>query len=186
MNITIRLANIDDIPALEELITSSVTGLSADYYTRSQIESALSHVFGVDSQLIADETYFVAESDNNIAGAGGWSKRKTLYGGDQRKGTQPDPLLDPLKEPARIRAFYIDPLWSRRGVGTMILEACEDAARSAGFERVELAATLPGVPFYLARGYSKGEEIRIDLPDGEWLETVRMSRSLLGDERTPS
>ncbi|HKO96956.1 MAG TPA: GNAT family N-acetyltransferase [Pyrinomonadaceae bacterium] len=178
MNVTIRLATIKDIPTLETLIVNSVTLLSSNYYTPKQIESGLAHVFGVDSQLIADSTYFIAELENQIAGAGGWSKRKTLFGGDQRKGEQPDPLLDPLIEPARIRAFYIDPHWSRRGIGTALLQACEDAARRNGFNRVELAATLPGVPFYLARGYESGEPIRIETPDGEWIETIRMSCDL--------
>ena len=178
MSITIRLATVDDIPALQALITESVSLLSANYYTSKQIESGLQHVFGVDTQLIIDGTYFIAESQNQTVGAGGWSKRRTLFGGDQRKRDQADPLLDPAREAARIRAFYIHPQWSRRGVGTMILQTCEDAAREAGFKRVELAATLPGEPFYLARGYEKCEEIGIDTPDGESLATFRMTRNL--------
>ena len=178
MTITIRLATFDDIPELQKLIAESVSLLSNDYYTSKQIESGLQHVFGVDTQLIMDATYFIAESENRIMGAGGWSKRRTLYGGDQRKSDQDDPLLDPASEAARIRAFYIHPQWSRRGVGTMILQTCENAAREAGFKRVELAATLPGEPFYLARGYEKGEKIPIDTPDGESLVTFRMSREL--------
>jgi GNAT superfamily N-acetyltransferase len=178
MKITIRLAEVDDISQLQQLITESVTHLGANYYTLKQIESGLLHVFGVDTQLIQDGTYFIAELENKIVGAGGWSKRKTLYGGDQRKSDQSDPLLDPAIEAARIRAFYIHPRFSRRGVGTMILQACEDAARAAGFKRIELAATLPGEPFYLARGYQKAEEIPIETPDGESLATFRMTRSL--------
>ena len=177
-NIIIRLATSDDIPTLEHLIKDSVTSLSTNYYTQEQIESGLSHVFGVDSQLIADGTYFVAECEMEVVGAGGWSKRKTLYGGDQRKGATPDSLLDPLNEPARIRAFYIHPNWSRRGIATSILNACEDAARRGGFKRVELAATLPGVPFYLARGYTKGETIPIETPDGGSFDTILMTRDL--------
>lgn len=179
MNITIRLATSDDIPTLENLIKVSVTSLSANYYTPEQIESGLSHVFGVDSQLIADETYFVAECNHEIVGAGGWSKRKTLYGGDQRKGAGADPLLNPLREAARIRAFYIHPAWSRRGVGTAILNACEEAALASGFLRLELAATLPGVPFYLARGYTKGDRIPIETPDGRSFDTILMTRNLV-------
>jgi N-acetylglutamate synthase-like GNAT family acetyltransferase len=178
MGITIRLATTDDIPALQELIRESVSLLGANYYTSRQIESGLQHVFGVDTQLILDETYFIAESQNTIVGAGGWSKRRTLYGGDQRKSDQAEPLLDPASEAARIRAFYIHPESSRRGIGTLILKACEDAAREAGFKCLELAATLPGEPFYLARGYQKGEEILIDTPDGESLPTFRMMREL--------
>jgi N-acetylglutamate synthase-like GNAT family acetyltransferase len=178
MSITIRLATVDDIPELQKLITESVSLLGANYYTSKQIESGLQHVFGVDTQLILDSTYFIAESQSQIVGAGGWSKRRTLYGGDQRKSGQADPLLDPATEAARIRAFYIHPRWSRRGIGTRVLHACENAAREAGFKRVELAATLPGEPFYLARGYQKGEEISIDTPDGESLATFRMTREL--------
>ncbi len=178
MNTIIRLATNQDIPRLQQLIKDSVTSLSVSYYTVEQIESGLSHVFGVDSQLIADGTYFVAESGMEIIGAGGWSKRKTLYGGDQRKGASPDPPLDPLIEPARIRAFYIHPAWSRRGVGTAILNACEEAARASGFQRLELAATLPGVPFYLARGYTKGDTIPIETPDGGSFDTILMTRDL--------
>ena len=178
MTITIRAATGDDIPELQKLITESVSRLSASYYTSRQIESGLQHVFGVDTQLILDGTYFIAESKNQILGAGGWSKRKTLFGGDQRKSNDNDPLLDPATEAARIRAFYIYSRYSRRGVGTMILQACEDAARRAGFKSVELAATLPGEPFYLARGYRKCEEILIDTPDGQSLATFRMTRDL--------
>lgn len=174
----IRLATIEDVPALQHLIQESVRGLSAKYYSPQQIESALHHVFGVDTQLIIDETYFIAEADGQIAGAGGWSKRKTLFGGDQARSNRVDSLLNPKIQPARIRAFYIHPNWSRRGIGSMILDACEEAARASGFKRVELASTLPGVPFYLSRGYDKGEEIRINMDDGELLITFRMTNRL--------
>ena len=178
MNIQIRLATMQDIPALRELIRESVTGLSVRYYSPAQIASALSHVFGVDTQLIQDETYFVAEVENQIAGSGGWSRRKTLFGGDQSKPDQIDPLLDPATEAARIRAFYVHPEWSRKGIGSRILEACEDAAQKAGFTRVELVATLPGEPLYLARGYEKAEAIQIETPDGESLPAFRMTKTL--------
>ncbi len=178
MNLIIRLATMDDIPVLEELIRDSVRGLSDSYYSPQQIESALVHVFGVDTQLILDGTYFIAELGGQIAGSGGWSKRETLFGGDQSKADRIDSLLDPSSKPARIRAFYIHPNWSRRGIGTLILKSCEDAAREAGFRRVELASTLPGIPFYLARGYEKGEEVRIEMADGQLLSTFRMTRLL--------
>ena len=174
----VRLATRTDIPALKHLIHESVRGLSATYYSPQQIESALQHVFGVDTQLINDETYFIAEDETQIAGAGGWSKRKTVFGGDQSKSSRVDSLLEPSSEPARIRAFYIHPGWSRRGIGSLLLQACEDAARAAGFRRVELASTLPGVPFYLSRGYEKHEEIPINMKDGELLVTIRMSKTL--------
>jgi N-acetylglutamate synthase-like GNAT family acetyltransferase len=178
MNITIRVATIEDIPALQELIRESVGVLSAQYYSSKQIASGLSHVFGVDTQLILDRTYFLAEVEKQIVGSGGWSKRKTLFGGDQSKPDHGDPLLDPGKEAARIRAFYVHPQWSRKGVASLILKSCEDAARNAGFQHVELAATLPGVPFYLACGYTKAEEIAIETPDGESLPAFRMTKSL--------
>ncbi len=178
MIVNIRLATIADIPALRELIRESVSELSANYYSSVQIERALSHVFGVDTQLILDQTYFVAEVENQIAGSGGWSKRKTLFGGDQRKSSRIDRLLDPGTEAARIRAFYVHPRWSRRGVGSKLLKSCEDAARLAGFNRVELVATLPGEPLYLAKGYEKAEAVEIETPDAESLSAFRMTKSL--------
>lgn len=181
---------MDDVSALQELIRESVSVLSAQYYTSKQIDGALSHVFGVDTQLILDGTYFIAEVEGQIAGSGGWSKRKTLFGGDQAKANRvselldssldsaSDALLDPAKDAARIRAFYVHPQWSRKGIGSLILKSCEEAARSQGFHHVELAATLPGVPFYRARGYQEADEIPIEMPDGESLPTLRMTRSL--------
>jgi N-acetylglutamate synthase-like GNAT family acetyltransferase len=178
MSIEIRLATETDILAIQELIRESVSALSAGYYTSTQIASALSHVFGVDTQLILDETYFVAGVENSIVGSGGWSKRATLFGGDQSKLAGVDRLLDPEKEAARIRAFYVHPQWSRRGIASRILESCEDAARKAGFSRIELVATLPGEPLYLARGYEKAEPIQIETADGESLAAFRMTKCL--------
>lgn len=178
MNFQIRLATIADIPKLEELIRESVSGLSEEYYTSEQIASALSHVFGVDTQLILDGTYFVAEVESELAGSGGWSKRKTLFGGDQSKTNRIDPLLDPSADSARIRAFYVHPRWSRKGVGSRILAACEDAARRAGFSKIELMATLPGEPLYTAKGYEKSAAMTIETPDGESLPAFRMTKSL--------
>ena len=178
MNLQIRLAILADIPALEELIRESVSVLSAEYYTSRQIASALSHVFGVDTQLILDGTYFVAEIDGELAGSGGWSKRATLFGGDESKADRLDPLLDPATEAARIRAFYVHPRWSRKGVGSRLLKACEDAARVAGFSRIELVATLPGEPLYTAKGYEKAEAMQIETPDGQSLPAFRMTRML--------
>ena len=186
MNVHIRLATIEDVPALQELIRASVSILSEQYYTSKQISSALSHVFGVDTQLILDGTYFIAEVERQVAGSGGWSERKTLFGGDQAKAdrvesltaTSLDALLDPATDAARIRAFYVDPRWSRQGIASLILKSCEEAAVDAGFKRVELAATLPGEPFYLARGYEKGEEISIETPDGQSFSTFRMTKAL--------
>jgi GNAT superfamily N-acetyltransferase len=177
MDIDLRLATAEDVPAIRELIPLSVRALSENYYTPDQIESALAHVFGVDTQLINDGTYFVAESEGQLVGAGGWSKRQTLYGGDQTKA-QSDPLLDPTQHAARIRAFYVHPGWARRGIGRRIIQACEDAARNAGFTRIELGSTLPGEPLYTAMGYTVTEWFDIPLPDGEALPAARMYKML--------
>jgi GNAT superfamily N-acetyltransferase len=177
MDIAIRVATAADIPAIRELIPLSVRRLSAEYNTPAQIESALAHIFGVDTQLIADGTYFVVESAGQLVGAGGWSKRKTLYGGDQAK-TEADPLLDPAHDAARVRAFYVHPDWARRGIGTRIIRACEAAAQEAGFTRMELGATLPGEPFYAAMGYRAGERTEAPMPTGEFLPVIVMDKSL--------
>src|SRR5262245_32851098 len=178
MQVSIRTARPEDAPALERLLRRSVRGLSAGYYTPSQIESALIYVFGIDTQLIADGTYFVAElvdESGRIVGCGGWSKWRTLYGGDQMKSGEDD-LLDPATEAARIRAFFIDPDFARRGVGRKLLEACEKAAAANGFKRFELGATLPGEPMYAAVGYAAIERIDHAMPDGEVLPVVKMQK----------
>lgn len=166
---------MEDIPALRELIAASVRELSEGYYTPRQVEAALVYVFGVDTQLIEDGTYFVAEGDGEIAGAGGWSKRMTLYGGDQTKG-EADPLLDPEKDAARIRAFFVHPRWARRGIGRRLIEMCEEAAKEAGFRRLEMGATLPGEPLYRAMGYEAGERIDAHMPGGETLPIIKMEK----------
>ncbi len=176
-SIIIRPATLDDVAALRELIRESVQGLSKEYYSATQVQSALVQVFGVDSQLIIDGTYFIAEINQQLAGSGGWSKRKTLFGGDQFKSDQ-DELLDPATEAARIRAFYVHPSWSRRGVGASLIGVCENAARDAGFSRIELVATLPGVPLYLANGYSIIRDSPISLADGQSLGAFLMAKDL--------
>jgi GNAT superfamily N-acetyltransferase len=177
--VTLRLATSQDIPALQNLIDQSVRALSIDYYSPAQIEGALTNVFGVDTQLIADQTYFVAEAGEQIVGGGGWSKRHTLFGGDQAKSSETDSLLNPGEQPARLRAFYVHPKWSRRGVGRLITKACEAAARNAGFTSVELIATLPGQPLYEANGYEIVCPFEIPLPDGLSLPAFRMAKSLI-------
>jgi GNAT superfamily N-acetyltransferase len=172
----IRQAVPADVPSLRSLIEASVRGLQTADYTPNQIEGALESVFGVDSQLIADGTYFVAESENSgIAGCGGWSKHRTLFGGDQWTRREDD-LLDPKRDAAKIRAFFVHPAWARRGIGTLILEACESAALAAGFTRFEMGATLTGVPLYLARGYIACERLAVPLSNGEALPIVRMEK----------
>ena len=179
MPLEIRLATLADIPRLRELIRDSVSVLSDQYYSSVQIESALSYVFGVDTQLIVDGTYFVAQLEKQIAGCGGWSKRKTLFGGDQTKADGIDELLDPVTEAARIRAFYVHPQFARQGVGTRILKACEDAATAAGFAKLELIATLPGEPLYSASGYTNLGPFEIPLPGGTSLPAFRMEKRFM-------
>src|SRR5712692_5845776 len=189
-NIHLRLAVPEDVPALRKLIDKSVRGLQTLDYTPAQIEGALQTVFGVDSQLIADGTYIVAEAERNaiaraeaapepaeliIAGCGGWSKRKTLYGSDHWTGRE-DALLDPLRDAAKIRAFFIHPDWARRGVGSMILQACEDAARAAGFSRYEMGATLTGAKLFGVKGYVAVKPISIPLVNGESLPVIHMEK----------
>ncbi|MBV9878999.1 MAG: GNAT family N-acetyltransferase [Gemmatirosa sp.] len=174
----VRLATHDDLPALRALIDRSVRGLSADVYDARQIDSALVHVFGPDTRLIDDGTYYVIVDDGGaLLAGGGWSRRRTLFGGDQMKGVE-DPLLDPATEPARIRAFFVDPSAARRGLGRRLLETCRDAAAAAGFRSLALAATLPGVPLYAALGFVEVERFVQVMPDGVGLPLVRMTRGI--------
>ena len=190
MSFLVRTATPEDIPHLREIIESSVRTLQANDYTPTQIEAALHSVYGVDTQLIADGTYFAVEvaapspqvtSHESRATApiacGGWSKRKTLYGGDQYAQRE-DSLLDPARDAAKIRAFFVHPQYARRGIGTLILEACENAARAAGFTRLEMGATLSGVAFYRAKGYAPLENLRVPLSNGEMLPIVTMSKEI--------
>jgi GNAT superfamily N-acetyltransferase len=172
-----RAARHEDIPRIERLIERSVRGLSVAHYDAAQIESALRFIFGVDSQLIDDGTYHVIEADGELAAAGGWSRRRTLFGGDQWKHGADEPL-DPSRERARIRAFFVDPAWSRRGLGRSLYDACLRDALAAGFRRLELMATLPGEPLYRALGFMADERIELALPDGVRVPLVRMSRPI--------
>lgn len=173
----LRVARPSDVPALQELIAASVRSLSAGFYTPRQAESGLRYVFGVDSQLIADGSYYVIEDEQGIVAAGGWSRRRTLYGGDQMKGGE-DQLLDPASESARIRAFFVAPRAARRGLGRRLYDECAAAAARAGFTSLELVATMPGVPLYRALGFSMGETYSVALPDGVDLPVARMYRAL--------
>jgi GNAT superfamily N-acetyltransferase len=175
MNLTLRQAVSADVPVLRVLIDASVRGLQAGDYTPAQIEGALETVYGVDSQLIADGTYFVIEAQKIIVGCGGWSKHKTLFGGDGWTARE-DSLLDPQHDAAKIRAFFVHPGWVRRGIGSMILEACEKAATAAGFTRMEMGATLTGVPLYRARGYVALQTLDVPLQNGESIKVVRMEK----------
>jgi GNAT superfamily N-acetyltransferase len=180
---TIRLsvATREDIPGLSALIVESARLLSRGFYSDEEAESAIKFVFGVDTALVDDGTYYVAHFDDALAGCGGWSRRNTLYGGDQRPVGEAS-LLDPTKEAARIRAFFVAPAAARRGIGRHLLAACELAARAAGFQSLTLMATLPGVPFYRALGFSPDEDVVDVLPDGTPLRFVRMSKRI-GDRQ---
>lgn len=158
----IRPARLDEIPALEGLITASARNLSQGFYTPAQTEAAIAHVFGVDSELVADGTYLIVEgADGEPLGCGGWSRRATLFGSDRFAGRESG-LLDPARDAAKIRAFFVAPPAARRGVGTALLSACERAAAAAGFARTELMATMPGIPFYRTHGYREGGAVTID------------------------
>lgn len=195
MQIRIRKAVAADVPELRGLIEASVRKLQAEDYTAEQMEAALETVFGVDSQLIEDGTYFVAEVRNvkatsqaprgdggkgsapewSIAGCGGWSKRKTLYGSDRWSGRE-DTLLDSKRDAAKIRAFFIHPAWARRGIGSRILEACEIAASTAGFTSYEMGATLTGAKLFREKGYATVEKIEVPLKRGLSLPVIRMAK----------
>ena len=181
MDWSLRLANEADIPELEALIERSVRKLQSAYYSAAQMDGALGSVFGVDRQLIRDQTYFVVEQSQAIIACGGWSKRESLFGSDAAR-TVADALLDPLQDAARIRAFFVHPGYARHGLGRAILLACEDAIRSAHFRSIELVATLPGVPFYRAFDYETGERYEVPLANGLSLPVVRMTKNLGTDE----
>jgi GNAT superfamily N-acetyltransferase len=179
---TLRTATPEDAPAIAELIAESARRLCGDDYGVHQIESALeTGVFGVDSTLIADGTYFVVEAGGRLVGCGGWSKRRTLFGGDRFAGRDAE-LLDPRSEPAKIRAFFVHPDWSRKGIGRRILERCESDARAHGFRSLEMMATLTGVRMYGALGYEIAERVVHEMEDGVSIEFVRMRKSF---ERPP-
>lgn len=173
----LRVAGYADVPSLQALIAHSGRVLSAGYYSPVQAEAITRHVFGVDTQLIDDGTYFVIRHGNDIVACGGWSRRRTLFGGDQAK-IGPDPLLDSSIDPARIRAFFVSPSMARRGLARQLLDACIAAARQEGFKSLELAATLPGEPFYLAAGFSVLERFHLDLPGNIQVPLARMGMAI--------
>jgi GNAT superfamily N-acetyltransferase len=174
---TIRLATDADIVVLEELIAASVNVLQANDYTAEQRAAALGTVFGVDSQLIRDGTYYAVEHGDEIVGCGGWSKRRTLFGSDQQAGRE-DALLEPARDAARIRAFFVKPGWERRGIGSLVMETCEQAARANGFVRLELGSTLTGVELYRVHGFVPEEKIEVRLRNGLSLPVVKMGKVL--------
>lgn len=176
MKFEIRTATPVDCGTIQQLIAISARELSRGYYSEEQISAALESVYGVDSMLIEDRTYFVAEADDIIIGCGGWSKRKTLFGGDQFSNRDPG-FLDPRFEAAKIRAFFIHPNFTRQGIGRAILDRCEAEATRQGFISLELMSTLPGVEFYRACGYAAAGPIFHDAA-GVVLEFVPMKKVL--------
>jgi GNAT superfamily N-acetyltransferase len=175
--LNLRVATFEDVPALRALIEQSARGLSTGFYSPEQIDAAVVHVFGVDTQLITDATYFVVDAPDGPVAAGGWSARRTLYGGDQRKAGS-DPPLDPQTEPARIRAFFVHPVAARQGLGRRLYSACARAAWVAGFRNFELMATRPGEPFYDALGFTVAERVVVTLPGGIDVPFTRMMRAI--------
>lgn len=174
--ITLRRATLADLAPLNGLIEASVRGLAPGFYDARQIESSLRHMFGVDSQLVNDGTYFVIEVNGVPAACGGWSGRQTLFGGDQHKADQQagDAPVDPATVPARIRAFFVHPEFARRGLARMLYEHCAAEARAAGFRALELMGTLPGVPLYRTLGFETVETVNVRLPDGVTMPCERM------------
>jgi GNAT superfamily N-acetyltransferase len=180
MDVRIRTATMDDVQALQSLIASSARALQTSDYTGEQIEAALESVYGVDTVLVEDGTYFVAENagdSGDLAACGGWSKHKTLFGADHWTNRE-DALLDPATDAAKVRAFFVSPGWARQGVGTAMLDACESAAAAAGFHRCEMGATLTGVKLFTARGYKPLERIAVPIAHGLTLDVVRMEKDL--------
>lgn len=175
--VVVRRATEADVPALHALIEASVRGLQANDYTAAEIEGALGHALGLDSQLVVDGTYFVAEVSGEMVASGGWSYRATLFGSDGMSGRGPE-NLDPATDAAKIRAIFVHPGWARKGLGTLLLGHCEEQARAAGFTRMEMGSTLTGVPLYRLRGYEERERMAIPLPNGEALPVIRMTKRL--------
>lgn len=182
MDLTLRKAMAEDVEEISALIEASVRGLSAEDYDATQIELSIKTIFGIDTELIADGTYFVVEEsgDNGrkIVGCGGWGKRKTLFGASVFSDSRNSAELDPATDPAKIRAFYVHPDWARRGIATIILDACEQAAREHGFKSVEMMATLPGVKFYRTRGYTGDERVSVPIGEDISVDGLVMSKNL--------
>ncbi len=175
--LSIRAAVESDIPAMESLIAQSVATLQQHDYTEAQRAAALGVIFGVDKALVRDGTYLLAEVDGVIVACGAWSRRMNKFGSDNVPGKN-DALLDPATHPARIRSFFVHPAWARKGIGSRILEACEHAARSAGFTSLELVATVTGEYLYAVRGYTVTARYELDLAGGVKLPVIGMIRHL--------
>ena len=173
----LRPATMDDIPALRDLIRISAHALSQGDYSPEQVEKALQGVFGVDTQLLKDQTYFVIEKDDALAACGGWSYRTTLFGSDHRRERDPSPL-DPAKDAAKIRAFFVHPDHARQGLGSRLLDHCEQCAKDRGFVRLEMGATVPGERMYARRGYRAIREEDYPMGDGLTLKIITMGKDV--------
>jgi GNAT superfamily N-acetyltransferase len=177
MDYLLRRATLNDRAAITLLIAESARRLSRADYSAEQIEGAIAAVFGVDTNLIIDGTYFVADSNGELIGCGGWSRRKTLFGGDQY-ATRDAGYLDPTTEAAKIRAFFIHPAHARKGIARAILTACETEAKAAGFHSLELMSTLPGIGLYRACGYVGEERVELDVGEGVTIALLPMTKLL--------
>jgi GNAT superfamily N-acetyltransferase len=174
----VRVATMDDLPILRRLIVESVWILQSPDYSDAVREAATRLVYGVDTQLIRDGTYFAVEVGSEIVACGGWSRRKTLFGGDQHAPTREPELLDSAIDAAKIRAFFVRPGWERRGIGNALIQVCEQAAIAEGFRRLEMGSTLTGVALYSAHGYRETERIEVPLEGGLTMTVVRMEKSV--------
>lgn len=174
---TIRLATTNDLPEIARVMERAIAELQKPFLDAEQI-AASRRSMGLDRQLVADQTYFCVEVGATLAGCGGWSKRATLYGGDHSAETRDDRMLDPEREPARVRAMYTDPDFTRRGIGRLILDTCEDAARAAGFHRLEMMATAAGEPLYAACGYRVVQRVDRMAADGVAVPGAVMAKDL--------
>ena len=177
MDYIIRKATLDDRAAIAQLIKESARHLSRADYSDEQIEGAIATVFGVDTNLILDGTYFLAEREGTLIGCGGWSKRKTLFGGDQFAARDPG-YLDPATEAAKIRAFFIHPEHARKGIARAILAACEAEAKAADFQALELMSTLPGIKLYRTCGYVGDDRVELEVGEGVTIGLVPMRKEL--------
>jgi GNAT superfamily N-acetyltransferase len=176
MEFSSRLATLDDIPRLTEVMDAAISELQRAYLEPEQIEASRA-VMGIDTQLIEDGTYFVIEAPGGeVAGCGGWSRRATMYGNDHSPGRDAR-LLDPRLEPAKVRAMYTNPKYARRGVGRLVLSLCERAAAAEGFKRLELVGTLSGEPLYTAYGFAPIERIDVSVSDVS-VPAVRMEKQV--------
>ncbi|NKB89351.1 MAG: GNAT family N-acetyltransferase [Acidobacteria bacterium] len=175
-----RPATQNDVPQLIELVKSSIRGFGSNFYDDAQMESSLEHLYGIDRQLIDDGTYYVVVHEGSVIAAGGWSFRRTRYGGDQVEAARDANHRDPRLEPAAIRAFYVHPEHKRRGLGRRLHSCCEAAARDAGFRKLELLSTEMGAVFYRELGYTLGETEHADLPDGVSIPIIHMVKPIEG------